>query len=269
MYNKLFSKIVTSSVWLCPTDHRIVWITFLALMDQDGFVAMASVANLAHTARVSLEAAQEAVKAFESPDPHDPEQEFQGRRIERVPSGWMVLNAEKYRNVATAEKIREQTRLRNQAYRQRKTNATMTHHDAVVTNRDATETPSDQIRSEAHQRQRQEGERASQQTQSPQQHSTSSTGDARAARSARAQRFPDDFNLTPERRAVAEAEQIDAEREFTKFADHWRAAGGANARKADWDATWRNWCKRAADYASNRRNGIEPPKATWRPGPDD
>ena len=151
MYNKLFSKIVTSSVWLAPTDHRIVWITFIALMDQDGFVPMASVANLAHTARVSPEAALEAVKSFESPDPHDPEQEFEGRRIERVLSGWQVLNAAKYREMATAEKVREQTRLRNQAYRTRKSDAKMTDRDASVTHQDANVTPSDhiQIRSDS------------------------------------------------------------------------------------------------------------------------
>lgn len=126
MYNKLFSKIVTSSVWLSPSDHRVVWFTLLALMDQDGFVPIASVANLAHTARVPIESAKEAVLAFESPDPFDPAQEFEGRRIEKVPNGWMVLNAKKYAEMATAEKAREQTRNRVQAFRERKRNGHVT-----------------------------------------------------------------------------------------------------------------------------------------------
>ena len=28
------------------------------------------------------------------------------------------------------------------------------------------------------------------------------------------------------------------------FRDHWLAKGGADARKADWQATWRNWVRR-------------------------
>jgi hypothetical protein len=31
--------------------------------------------------------------------------------------------------------------------------------------------------------------------------------------------------------------------EADKFADHWRAKAGKDARKADWLATWRNWCR--------------------------
>jgi len=31
--------------------------------------------------------------------------------------------------------------------------------------------------------------------------------------------------------------------EAAKFADHWRAKSGKESRKADWQATWRNWCR--------------------------
>lgn len=68
-----------------------------------------------------------------------------------------------------------------------------------------------------------------------------------AARAATAQRLPDDFELTGERRGVAQSERVDCEREFARFTDHWRASSGANARKRDWDAAWRNWCRKAAD----------------------
>lgn len=62
-----------------------------------------------------------------------------------------------------------------------------------------------------------------------------------------ASRIPDDFSLTPERRAVAEAERINPDRTFAKFVDYWRAASGAKARKVDWEATWRNWCRNDRD----------------------
>jgi hypothetical protein len=31
---------------------------------------------------------------------------------------------------------------------------------------------------------------------------------------------------------------------FDTFRDYWRAQPGQKALKADWEATWRNWCRR-------------------------
>lgn len=95
---------------------------------------------------------------------------------------------------------------------------------------------------------------------------------ARAPRSPNATRLPTDFGLTPERRAVAEAEKADPEREFASFTDHWKAASGAKARKHDWDATWRIWCRRAADFKPRAPPGSvngSAPERTWRPPPDE
>lgn len=74
-----------------------------------------------------------------------------------------------------------------------------------------------------------------------------------------ATRIPADFALTPERRAVAVAERLDPERTFAKFCDYWSAKAGSSARKLDWDATWRNWCRSDAD-----RNGA--PNGAHRQG---
>ena len=83
-----------------------------------------------------------------------------------------------------------------------------------------------------------------------------------------AKRLPDDFELTKERRAVAEAERLPADRTFDKFVDYWRSASGARARKMDWDATWRNWCRTEADRARSTPAGAAgpPPK---RPPPSE
>lgn len=62
-----------------------------------------------------------------------------------------------------------------------------------------------------------------------------------------ARRIPDDFELTPELRAFAKREGLDAERVFANFCDYWRAASGAKARKHDWAAAWRQWCRKEAD----------------------
>ncbi len=133
MYNKLFSKIVTSSIWLEPTPTRMIWITFLAVMDEDGFAPFASVANLAHTARIEMNEAAEAVKILESPDENSGDKDHEGRRIERVPGGWMVLNAGKYRDIVTRVVAREKTRERVRRFRERTSgNACVTASDGAL-----------------------------------------------------------------------------------------------------------------------------------------
>lgn len=37
------------------------------------------------------------------------------------------------------------------------------------------------------------------------------------------------------------------EREFEKFTDYWQARAGPNGVKLDWNATWRNWLRKAAE----------------------
>lgn len=40
-----------------------------------------------------------------------------------------------------------------------------------------------------------------------------------------------------------------AQAELDKFRDHWAAKTGADACKADWQAAWRNWVRRAVEFA--------------------
>lgn len=87
-------------------------------------------------------------------------------------------------------------------------------------------------------------------------------------RAQTAKRLPEDFELTPERQATARAEAVNPEREFARFCDHWRAASGSNARKHDWDAAWRNWCRRAGDFKGDRSESAEPVR-TWEPPEDE
>jgi predicted DNA binding CopG/RHH family protein len=130
VYNKLFTKILDSSIWLESTTTRLVWLTFIAMMDESGFVQLAALGNVAARARVSLAAATSAVETLEGPDPASSDQEFDGRRIERVPGGWLVLNARKYRAMVTRVIIQEQTRERVRKHRAKRTgNAPVTPSD--------------------------------------------------------------------------------------------------------------------------------------------
>lgn len=134
MYNKLFTKILDSSIWLESMPTRIVWLTFIAVMDEHGFCQFAAVGNVANRARVSLIEAQEALRCLESPDKESGDPENEGRRIERVPGGWMVLNAQKHRSMVTRAIIQEQTRERVKRHRAKKRdgNASVTPSEAIA-----------------------------------------------------------------------------------------------------------------------------------------
>jgi Recombination endonuclease VII len=119
MYNKLFTKILDSSVWLLSHTTVRVWITLLAAMDEDGFCQFAAVQNLANRALVTLAEAQAAVDVLEAPDPNSSDLDNEGRRIERVPGGWIVLNAVKYHQIVTRANSREKNRERVSAFRVR------------------------------------------------------------------------------------------------------------------------------------------------------
>jgi hypothetical protein len=143
MYNKLFTKILDSSIWLETDATRIVWLTIIAAMDETGFVQFASVANLAHRARVTEQAADEAVRRLESPDPNSSDPDNAGCRIERVPGGWMVLNASKYRDLVTRAVSQEKTRLRVAKFREKKRGVTIGNGDVTEVKRPVTPSEAD------------------------------------------------------------------------------------------------------------------------------
>lgn len=118
-YTKLFSSIVASTIWREKKETKIVWITMLAMANAQGRVD-ASVPGLADMARVSVEECAEAVEVLSSPDTWSRSKEFQGRRIEPVDGGWIVLNYAKYRENRDAEIRRVQNRQAQARYRERK-----------------------------------------------------------------------------------------------------------------------------------------------------
>ncbi len=142
MYNKLFTKILDSSIWLESDTTRLVWLTVVAAMDEDGFAQFASPLNLAHRARVSPDACLEAIRCLESDDPHSGDPDNAGRRIERVDGGWIVLNAEKYRLMVTRTVARERTRDRVRKHRQLK-RSEIGNADVTVSNDSVTQSEAD------------------------------------------------------------------------------------------------------------------------------
>lgn len=115
-YTKLDSGITDSTIWQAPDTTRLVWITMLAMADQNGYVG-ASMPGLAGRARVSLEACIAAIHTLESPDEWSRTRENEGRRIGPAEGGWVLLNHAKYRAKQSAEDRRERSRLAMQELR--------------------------------------------------------------------------------------------------------------------------------------------------------
>ena len=95
-FTKLWSEILTSSIWNEDDKTRLVWITMLAAMGPD-YIVRASVGGLAHQARVSREDCEKALDVLRSPDPDSRSREHEGRRIIDIDGGYMILNGGKYR----------------------------------------------------------------------------------------------------------------------------------------------------------------------------
>ena len=132
-YTPLFSSIIMSTIWREDDKTRLVWITMLALADQNGNVE-ASIPGLADAARVSIEECQTALKKLSSPDPFSRSQEAEGRRIVAIEGGWHLVNHAKYAKKAKsrAEYFRQyRQKLKSQAQQLRNTS----QHGATLRNR--------------------------------------------------------------------------------------------------------------------------------------
>jgi hypothetical protein len=133
-YTKLFGSIVTSTIWQEDDKTRILWITMLALADQNGEV-MASIPGLARLAGIGLADTEAALAKLLAPDPYSRTPDYEGRRIARIPGGWELLNHAKYRRLASLEEARAANAERQRRHRAR--NPAVTPRNAPITRRDA------------------------------------------------------------------------------------------------------------------------------------
>jgi hypothetical protein len=98
MYVKAFQSLLDSSIWAESSDIRVVWMTMLLMANQDGIV-LAAAPGIANRARVDVNTCLQALQKFQEPDPDSRTMEHEGRRIERVDGGYLILNYTKYRQL--------------------------------------------------------------------------------------------------------------------------------------------------------------------------
>lgn len=147
-YTKLFNSIVTSTIWTEDDKTRIVWITMLALSDQNGEVH-ASIPGLSRLSAVPIADVERALEKFVSPDPYSRTPDNEGRRIAKIDGGWELLNHAKYRKMASKEDSKAASAERVRRHRARNgevtpCNASVTPCNAPVTvSRDIAEAEAD------------------------------------------------------------------------------------------------------------------------------
>jgi hypothetical protein len=76
-------------------------------------------------------------------------------------------------------------------------------------------------------------------------------GEGKGNGGSRATRLSTDFQLPKDWIEFCKSERpdLDAEKTFAEFKDHWIAQAGSKGVKTDWTATWRNWVRRT--FAKN------------------
>lgn len=109
-YTKLFSSIVTSTIWCEDYPTRLVWVAMLAMADARGKVE-GSVPGFARLANVTMAEMEKALEVFLAPDIHSRTPDNDGRRIEVIAGGWRILNYTAYRESRDPDVRREQNRV--------------------------------------------------------------------------------------------------------------------------------------------------------------
>lgn len=101
-YSKLFSGIVTSSIW-CEDDKTFkTFIAMLAMCDARGHVD-GSIPGFARLVGCSIAEMEHAIERLSSPDPYSRTPDNDGRRIVAEPGGWLILNYASYREKGQAK----------------------------------------------------------------------------------------------------------------------------------------------------------------------
>jgi len=118
-FTKLFSSILDSTVWQESKETRLVWVTMLVMKDRRQIVE-SSVPGLAKRAGVEIFECEAALEKLRAPDPYSRTKENEGRRIQDVEGGWLILNGEKYRNAMSADERRAYKAAKQREYRERK-----------------------------------------------------------------------------------------------------------------------------------------------------
>lgn len=118
-YTKLFSSIIGSSIWNEDDKTRVLWITMLATADARGEIG-GSVGGLAVLARLSKSDCEKSLAKLCAPDEDSADKTNEGRRVQAIDRGWLILNYSKHRERGRHIERAEYLARKQREYRERK-----------------------------------------------------------------------------------------------------------------------------------------------------
>ena len=135
-YFPLFRKFLDSSIMDLEVETRFVFLTLLLKADKQG-VVHATRSALARSAAMDLESVEAALAILQEPDPDSTTLDDDGRRVAEIePNTWLVLNYERYAEMAHSDRRRQQLAEASRKYRRRH-QASSQDDDASSKNNDA------------------------------------------------------------------------------------------------------------------------------------
>lgn len=136
MYAKVFSQIFDSSI-ADDYELRHFFMDLLVLADSDGVVDMTETSIAART-RIPVGKVKNHLVTLCDADERSRTKTDNGRRLKLIDDhrdwGWLIINYDKFRDIASDLQRREKTRLRTKKYRENlRCDASVTHGDIPVT----------------------------------------------------------------------------------------------------------------------------------------
>jgi len=236
MYGKLFTQMYDGTLATKgPWQALVTFQQFIILADREGVVDMTAEA-IARRTTLPLEVVTLGIRALEEPDPESRSPDLNGRRIVRLAEdrawGWQIVNYRHYRMLRSQEDRREYMRKYQREYRAKKQQSVNKNVNNV---------------SEINQSSKQYAVSSKQEVQKP----GAPRSPPKAKNPTTGTRLDQGWQLPQPWREWAVAYRTDwteerVEREALVFRDYWHSKAGADARKVDWLATFRNWIRRAA-----------------------
>lgn len=196
---------------------------------------MGSVPGLAHLARVSVDECEVALNKFMQPDPYSRTLTAEGRRIEKIDGGWLLINHSKYRRMASKDDMKERNAERQSRFRKRHRDSNESNA-SVTQDRDIADTDTD--------------------TKGREDSESAPARKTKGSAHGRGTRLPEDWQPTQALADFARDQGLDPEETRERFRDYWIAQPSQRGCKLDWEATWRNWCRNNSGRFNGSRQGI-------------
>jgi len=110
-------SLLDSSICEESSDVFKVWISLLLMVKGDGVVPMTNLHGFARRIAMTGEAVSAALQRLSEPDPKSSTPDYEGRRIEKIDGGIVILNYHKHHAPIDLAEKREKERVRKAQYR--------------------------------------------------------------------------------------------------------------------------------------------------------